>query len=102
MLLLNSFSATQVLGTAGHERVGEEFLEGLGFPKEVTQFVKGHVQVKPVLKNSDDDNYKVPFNDIHIIIKITIMSSSMTRQRGTLCSKTHPTMIAYQRPAKAP
>ena len=35
----------KVLGTAGHERVGEEFLEGLGFPKEVTQFVRGHVQV---------------------------------------------------------
>ena len=44
---LNYFppSLTQVLGTAGHERVGEEFLEGLGFPKEVTQFVRGHVQV---------------------------------------------------------
>ena len=36
---------TQVLGTAGHERVGEEFLEGVGFPREVTQFVRGHVQV---------------------------------------------------------
>ena len=55
MLLLNSFYATQVLGTAGHERVGEEFLEGLGFPKEVTQFVRGHVQVKP-----DDDNGNAP------------------------------------------
>jgi len=39
----------QVLGTAGHERVGEEFLEGLGFPKEVTQFVRGHVQAKRYL-----------------------------------------------------
>ena len=44
-----------MLGTAGHERVGEEFLEGLGFPKEVTQFVRGHVQVKP-----DDDKGNAP------------------------------------------
>ena len=42
---LQNFFLTQVLGTAGHERVGEEFFEGVGFPKEVTQFVRGHVQV---------------------------------------------------------
>merc|ERR1712037_434238 len=39
----------QMLGTASHERVGREYLEGLGFPSEVTQFVRGHVQAKRYL-----------------------------------------------------
>ena len=30
---------------ADHDKVGEEFLQDLGFPPEVTQFVRGHVQV---------------------------------------------------------
>ena len=30
---------------ADHDKVGEKFLQELGFPSEVTQFVRGHVQV---------------------------------------------------------
>merc|ERR1712013_187130 len=33
------------LGTVEHDAVGENFLKDLGFPAEVTQFVRGHVQV---------------------------------------------------------
>ena len=35
--------------------MGEEFLQDLGFPPEVTQFVRGHVQAKRylVFKNKD-------------------------------------------------
>merc|ERR1712243_423598 len=32
------------LGTVEHDAVGENFLRDLGFPVEVTQFVRGHVQ----------------------------------------------------------
>merc|ERR1712227_645029 len=32
----------EVLGTVNHEQVGETFLQQLGFPPEVTQFVRGH------------------------------------------------------------
>ena len=39
----------QELGIKTHEKVGEEFLEGLGFPKCVTDFVRGHVQAKRYL-----------------------------------------------------
>ena len=35
------------LNTVNHEQVGETFLQQLGFPPEVTQFVRGHVQVRP-------------------------------------------------------
>ena len=31
--------------SADHDKVGEQFLSDLGFPSEVTQFVRGHVQV---------------------------------------------------------
>merc|ERR1711894_52252 len=37
------------LGTADHDKVGEKFLQDLGFPSEVTQFVRGHVQAKRYL-----------------------------------------------------
>eukprot|EP00091_Calanus_sinicus_P002017 TRINITY_DN12049_c0_g1_i1.p1 TRINITY_DN12049_c0_g1~~TRINITY_DN12049_c0_g1_i1.p1 ORF type:complete len:120 (-),score=39.84 TRINITY_DN12049_c0_g1_i1:24-383(-) len=37
------------LGTVDHDAVGEKFLEDLGFPSEVTQFVRGHVQAKRYL-----------------------------------------------------
>merc|ERR1711934_1152467 len=37
------------LGTADHDKVGEMFLQELGFPSEVTQFVRGHVQAKRYL-----------------------------------------------------
>ncbi len=39
----------QELGVKTHEKVGQEFLENLGFPKSVTDFVKGHVQAKRYL-----------------------------------------------------
>lgn len=39
----------QSLGTKTHEKVGEEFLEKLGFPKSVTDFVRGHVSAKRYL-----------------------------------------------------
>ena len=29
-----------------HDKVGETFLHSLGFPASVTQFVRGHVQVR--------------------------------------------------------
>ena len=35
------------LNPVNHEQVGETFLQQLGFPPEVTQFVRGHVQVRP-------------------------------------------------------
>ena len=37
------------LGTKTHEKVGEEFLQKLGFPKSVTDFVRGHVSAKRYL-----------------------------------------------------
>ena len=36
-----------------HDKVGEEFLQNLGFPVEVTQFVRGHVQAKRYLVFKD-------------------------------------------------
>jgi hypothetical protein len=39
----------QELGVKTHEKVGQEFLENLGFPKSVTDFVKGHVDAKRYL-----------------------------------------------------
>merc|ERR1712106_453666 len=46
------------LGTVDHDAVGENFLIDLGFPSEVTQFVRGHVQAKRylVFKNPDYHN----------------------------------------------
>jgi len=41
------------LGTVDHDKVGEEFLQNLGFPVEVTQFVRGHVQAKRYLVFKD-------------------------------------------------
>jgi predicted HD phosphohydrolase len=38
-----------ILGTKTHEKVGEDFLKGLGFPKNVTDFVRGHVDAKRYL-----------------------------------------------------
>ena len=37
------------LGTKTHEKVGQDFLGGLGFPKSVTDFVRGHVEAKRYL-----------------------------------------------------
>lgn len=37
------------LGIKSHEKVGEEFLQKLGFPKSVTDFVRGHVEAKRYL-----------------------------------------------------
>ena len=37
------------LGTEDHDKVGEQFLVGLGFPPAVTRFVRGHVQAKRYL-----------------------------------------------------
>lgn len=37
------------LGTKTHEKVGEDFLKQLGFPKSVTDFVRGHVDAKRYL-----------------------------------------------------
>ena len=37
------------LGIKNHEKVGEHFLRGLGFPKSVTDFVRGHVDAKRYL-----------------------------------------------------
>ena len=42
------FVGTQ-LGIKTHEKVGEDFLKGLGFPKSVTDFVRGHVDAKRYL-----------------------------------------------------
>eukprot|EP00092_Neocalanus_flemingeri_P005783 GFUD01006225.1.p1 GENE.GFUD01006225.1~~GFUD01006225.1.p1 ORF type:complete len:198 (-),score=66.55 GFUD01006225.1:214-780(-) len=41
------------LGTVDHDEVGENFLKDLGFPQEVTQFVRGHVQAKRYLVHTD-------------------------------------------------
>ena len=41
--------AGQVLGTKTHEKVGEDYLKELGFPKSVTDFVRGHVDAKRYL-----------------------------------------------------
>ena len=38
-----------ILGTKTHEKVGEDFLKDLGFPKSVTDFVRGHVEAKRYL-----------------------------------------------------
>ena len=38
-----------MLGTKTHEKVGEDFLKELGFPKSVTDFVRGHVEAKRYL-----------------------------------------------------
>ena len=37
------------LGTRSHEKVGEKFLQNLGFPETVTSFVRGHVDAKRYL-----------------------------------------------------
>ena len=37
------------LGTRTHEKVGEKFLKNLGFPENVTSFVRGHVDAKRYL-----------------------------------------------------
>jgi predicted HD phosphohydrolase len=37
------------LGAQDHDRVGEDFLVDMGFPKSVTQFVRGHVLAKKYL-----------------------------------------------------
>ena len=38
-----------ILGTKSHEKVGEDFLKRLGFPRSVTDFVRGHVNAKRYL-----------------------------------------------------
>lgn len=37
------------LGAKSHEKIGEAFLKELGFPKSVTDFVRGHVEAKRYL-----------------------------------------------------
>ena len=37
------------LGIKSHEKVGQDFLRDLGFPKSVTDFVRGHVEAKRYL-----------------------------------------------------
>merc|ERR1711892_702286 len=62
------------LGTVDHDEVGENFLKYLGFPSEVTQFVRGHVQAKRYLV------YKYP--DYH--------SSLSEASKGTLICQGGP------------
>ena len=37
--------------SADHDKIGEDFLLSLGYPTDVTKFVRGHVQVKKRIKN---------------------------------------------------
>ena len=37
---------------------GEEYLKGLGFPEEVTSFVRNHVEAKRYLVATDPDYYE--------------------------------------------
>lgn len=46
------------LGTPRHEVVGEEYLKGLGFPEEVTSFVRNHVEAKRFLVATDHEYYQ--------------------------------------------
>lgn len=39
----------QVIGVQHHDKVGEEYLKELGFPKAITDFVRGHVSAKRYL-----------------------------------------------------
>ena len=48
LLYLNHKIGT-TLGTRTHEKVGEKFLKNLGFPDNVTSFVRGHVDAKRYL-----------------------------------------------------
>ena len=46
----NSYSEIgTTIGTRTHEKVGEKFLQNLGFPESVTGFVRGHVDAKRYL-----------------------------------------------------
>ncbi|MPC44606.1 uncharacterized protein E2C01_038284 [Portunus trituberculatus] len=47
-----------VLGTPSHEVVGEEYLKGLGFPEEITNFVRNHVEAKRYLVATDPKYYE--------------------------------------------
>ena len=38
-----------ILGTKTHEKIGEAFLQEIGFPASVTDFVRGHVEAKRYL-----------------------------------------------------
>ncbi|CAB3988692.1 Hypothetical predicted protein [Paramuricea clavata] len=38
-----------IIGTQNHDKVGENFLKDLGFPKGITDFVRGHVSAKRYL-----------------------------------------------------
>ena len=49
------FQSFRIILSADHDKVGEKFLQDLGFPLEVTQFVRGHVQVE---KNHDKISIK--------------------------------------------
>ncbi|XP_070577883.1 2-amino-1-hydroxyethylphosphonate dioxygenase (glycine-forming)-like [Ptychodera flava] len=46
-----------VLGSADHEKVGEQFLKELGFPESVTSIVRGHVTAKRYLVFKYQDYY---------------------------------------------
>ena len=52
--LENSLPSMLTFGTHQHEIIGEQFLKDLGFPDAVTNFVRGHVDMKRylVFKNS--------------------------------------------------
>ncbi|KAK3854615.1 hypothetical protein Pcinc_036747 [Petrolisthes cinctipes] len=46
------------LGVAQHEVLGEEYLKDLGFPSDVTHFVRSHVEAKRFLVASDSNYYQ--------------------------------------------
>ena len=39
-----------IYNSADHDKIGEDFLLSLGYPTDVTKFVRGHVQVKNLNK----------------------------------------------------
>ena len=81
--------------------MGEEFLEGVGFPKEVTQFVRGHVQVvlvfichTSVIQLETDTKVK----KATVCLLLTKPNNQLTsRPSVTLCSKNPLTMIVCLR-----
>ncbi|XP_066977209.1 2-amino-1-hydroxyethylphosphonate dioxygenase (glycine-forming)-like isoform X1 [Macrobrachium rosenbergii] len=47
-----------VYGICNHEALGQEYLEGLGFPSEVSDFVRRHVDAKRYLVTTDPNYYE--------------------------------------------
>ncbi|CAL4122824.1 unnamed protein product [Meganyctiphanes norvegica] len=58
-----------VLGTPNHDTVGETYLQHLGFPSEVTSFVRGHVNAKRYLVATDKNYY----NNLSDASKMTLV-----------------------------